>query len=144
MITENLKDNTSKIAIEGHSDARPSTSPRYSNWELSTERASSARKEMERDGLDPNRLIRVAGYASTEPLIKANPVDARNRRISILLFYTYGTAAAGALPPPARLLRRRMRTRNQSGGGDTQPAQEIPQGYAKPPVDAVREYLFKR
>jgi chemotaxis protein MotB len=142
VITENLKDNTSKIAIEGHSDARPSTSPRYSNWELSTERASSARKEMERDGLDPNRLIRVAGYASTEPLIKTNPVDARNRRISILLFYTYGSAAA---PAPNVVAPNGVKNgTSPAAAKGSQPAQEVPEGYAKPPVDAVREYLFKR
>ena len=143
VITENLKENTSKIAIEGHSDARPSTSPRYSNWELSTERASSARKEMERDGLDPNRLIRVAGYASTEPLIKANPVDARNRRISILLFYTYGTAAGWTCCGPGTAPNG-VKNGTSPEVSDTQPAKEIPEGYAKPPVDAVREYLFKR
>jgi chemotaxis protein MotB len=148
VITENLRDNRSRIAIEGHSDARSTASSRYSNWELSTERASSARKEMERDGLDPGRLIRVAGYASTEPIIKENPLDPRNRRISILLFYTYGTAAgaarstgAGASPVNATAVGNGNKT---STVESTQPVQKTPDGYAKPPVDAVREYLFKR
>jgi chemotaxis protein MotB len=148
VITENLRDNKSRIAIEGHSDARSTASSRYSNWELSTERASSARKEMERDGLDPSRLIRVAGYASTEPIIKENPLDPRNRRISILLFYTYGTAGggarttgAGAAPVNATAVGNGNKT---SAVGGTQPVQKAPDGYAKPPLDAVREYLFKR
>jgi chemotaxis protein MotB len=145
-----LKDVDNRIALTGHTDATPygSGDRGYSNWELSTERASSARKEMERDGLDPGRLIRVAGYASTEPIIKENPLDPRNRRISILLFYTYGTAAgaarstgAGAAPVNATAVGNGNKT---STIESTQPVQKTPDGYAKPPVDAVREYLFKR
>ncbi|MBI5590566.1 MAG: OmpA family protein [Deltaproteobacteria bacterium] len=79
-----------KIAIEGHTDALVfAASHKYSNWELSTERASAARREMERNGLPPDMLIRVTGYAATEPLIKTNLYDPRNRRISILMFYQY-------------------------------------------------------
>jgi len=79
-----------KIAIEGHTDALVyAASHKYSNWELSTERASVARKELERSGLPPEMLMRVTGYAATEPLIKSNIYDPRNRRISILMFYQY-------------------------------------------------------
>jgi chemotaxis protein MotB len=79
-----------KIAIEGHTDALVyAASHKYSNWELSTERASVARKELERAGLPPEMLIRVTGYAATEPLVKTNIYDPRNRRISILMFYQY-------------------------------------------------------
>ncbi len=79
-----------KIAIEGHTDAlNYAAASKYSNWELSTERASVARKELERDGLPPEMLMRVTGYAATEPLNKSNLYDPRNRRISILMFYQY-------------------------------------------------------
>ena len=79
-----------KISIEGHTDALVYAAPqKYSNWELSTERASIARKELERAGLPPEMLIRVTGYAATQPLIKTNIYDPRNRRISILMFYQY-------------------------------------------------------
>jgi chemotaxis protein MotB len=86
VITEQIKGFTGKTAIEGHTDARAYPSEEYTNWELSTERALSARKEMGRNGLNIARLIRVAGFADTEPLIKDDPYDLRNRRISILLF----------------------------------------------------------
>lgn len=86
VIMENLQQNKTKIAIEGHTDAKGFASNRYSNWELSTERASAARKELEKNGLAPDRILRIAGLASTQPLIKDNPLDARNRRISIFLF----------------------------------------------------------
>jgi chemotaxis protein MotB len=86
VITEQIKGFNGKTAIEGHTDARVYPSEEYTNWELSTERALAARKEMGRDGLNISHLIRVAGFADTEPLIKEDPYDLRNRRISILLF----------------------------------------------------------
>lgn len=90
VIAGSIKDVPNKIAIEGHTDALTYSSGRYTNWELSTERASAARKELEAYGLDPDRLARVSGFAATEPLIKGNPNDPRNRRISIILQYPTG------------------------------------------------------
>lgn len=90
VIAGSIKDVPNKIAIEGHTDALIYSSGRYTNWELSTERASAARKELEANGLDPDRLTRVSGFAATEPLIKGNPNDPRNRRISIILQYPTG------------------------------------------------------
>ena len=85
VIGRNISKLPNGIIIEGHTDALPFSGRDYSNWELSTERASSARKELEANGLDPQRIMRVAGYADTVPLIKENPADPRNRRISIIL-----------------------------------------------------------
>ena len=85
VIGENIKSLKNRVSIEGHTDALPFAGKQYSNWELSTERASSARRELEANGLDPKRLISVAGFSDTDPLIKNDPNDARNRRISIIL-----------------------------------------------------------
>ncbi len=93
-----------KIAIEGHTDALNYAAPsKYSNWELSTERASVARKELERDGLPPEMLIRVTGYAATEPLNKSDLYDPRNRRISILMFYPYKMKPQDAMKDEERV-----------------------------------------
>jgi len=86
VIADNLKNISGKIAIEGHTDASTYTGRQYSNWELSTDRASAARRELENSGLSPDRLIRVAGYAATDPLIPEDPFDPKNRRISIRVF----------------------------------------------------------
>jgi chemotaxis protein MotB len=86
VIAQTLKADNHRIAVEGHTDARVFATLNYSNWELSTARASAARLELERAGLPPSRLMRVSGFASTEPLISENPLDPRNRRISILVF----------------------------------------------------------
>jgi chemotaxis protein MotB len=86
-IAGNIKEQPNKVVIEGHTDALNYASSRYTNWELSTERASAARKALESEGFNPDRLIRVAGYASKELLVRDKPNDPRNRRISIILLY---------------------------------------------------------
>jgi chemotaxis protein MotB len=86
-----------KIAIEGHTDALTYAGSQYSNWELSTDRASAARRELENSGMSPDRLIRVAGYAATEPLIKEDAFDPKNRRISIRVFPDENQAQADNL-----------------------------------------------
>ncbi|RJQ46086.1 MAG: hypothetical protein C4538_07265 [Nitrospiraceae bacterium] len=85
VIGENIKSLPNKIAIEGHTDSLQYSGNDYSNWELSTERASSARRELEANGLSSERIIRVSGFADKDPLIPENPSDPRNRRISIIL-----------------------------------------------------------
>ncbi len=87
VIAAHIKELENEVAIEGHTDALPYSTNHYTNWELSTERASSARKELEAEGLNTDRLVRVAGYAAKEPLIHNNPADPRNRRISIVLLF---------------------------------------------------------
>jgi chemotaxis protein MotB len=74
-----------RVVIEGHTDAAPFRGAQNTNWELSTSRASSARRELEKRGLDPSRISKVIGYADQELLIPEDPRDARNRRISIIL-----------------------------------------------------------
>jgi chemotaxis protein MotB len=93
VIAGNVAVSSNRIALEGHTDALSYSNSRYTNWELSTERASAARKELENNGLNPDRIVRVSGHAATEPLIKDDPYDPRNRRISILL-YTHDSVPA--------------------------------------------------
>jgi len=103
LVSENIRDVDNKIAIEGHTDAAPFTSGKITNWELSTARASAARRILEKNGIDPNRIARVVGYADQELLIKENPLDPRNRRISIILINQAPQAVS--LPenlPPAK------------------------------------------
>jgi chemotaxis protein MotB len=86
VVARTLTQTKHPIAIEGHTDARVYSSVHYSNWELSTERASAARIVLQEDGLPPNLLLRVVGYAATQPLVQSDPMDPRNRRISIMVY----------------------------------------------------------
>jgi chemotaxis protein MotB len=85
LVAENIIDIPNRIAIEGHTDAAPFRSAQITNWELSTDRASSARRILEANGIEPERIARVVGYADQELFIKLDPNDPRNRRISIIL-----------------------------------------------------------
>ena len=85
LVAENIIDIPNRIVIEGHTDAAPFRSGQVTNWELSTDRASSARRILEANGIEPERIARVVGYADQELYIKLDPYDPRNRRISIIL-----------------------------------------------------------
>lgn len=97
IISDNIKYLPNRIAIEGHTDSLQYAGSNYSNWELSTERASSARRELEANGVQPHRIERVSGFADTIPLIADDPADARNRRISIILKVPYADETQTAI-----------------------------------------------
>jgi chemotaxis protein MotB len=85
LVSETIKETPNKIIVEGHTDAVPYKGGETTNWELSTARASSARRVLENDGITPDRIAKVIGYADNDLLIKLYPNDPRNRRISIIL-----------------------------------------------------------
>lgn len=87
VVADNIKEENARIAVEGHTDSVPFRRGNITNWELSTDRASSARRELEKNGVEPSKIARVVGYADTLPLIKDNTRDPRNRRISIILMF---------------------------------------------------------
>ncbi len=75
-----------KISITGHTDSRPYTGKKnYSNWELSSDRANAARRELVKNILDEERIIRVVGLADSEPFLPDDPDAPINRRISIVV-----------------------------------------------------------
>jgi chemotaxis protein MotB len=90
-----------KIAIEGHTDATPyADAAGYTNWELSADRANSTRRMLQSFGVAGSRIVEVIGKADREPLIKENPRDPRNRRISITLLRKHPLGDGSA--PPAK------------------------------------------
>jgi len=85
IIANSISNLPNKITIEGHTDSIPYAKGEISNWELSTMRASAARIQLEKDGIQPFRIDKIVGYGDSRPLIRDNPADRRNRRISIFL-----------------------------------------------------------
>ncbi len=86
LLASELKTLPNLLLIEGHTDSTPySNENGYSNWELSADRANSARKLLQQDGVRPNQVTQVRGYADQMLRIKDNPTDPSNRRISILV-----------------------------------------------------------
>lgn len=88
---EALKPLKNDIEIVGHTDAKPFASRRggYSNWELSADRANSARKLLLTAGVAPNRIVSVVGKADRELLNKEDPFAASNRRITLKLRFGF-------------------------------------------------------
>lgn len=87
-----------KIVIEGHTDSSPFGRPDYSNWELSADRANAARRILTDSGLDSGRISQVRGFADQRLLLKNDPTNPSNRRISIIV-RNEGMDDFG--PPPA-------------------------------------------
>jgi chemotaxis protein MotB len=86
------------IEINGHTDARPfATGARISNWDLSYQRASSARDILVANGLPDDSVVGVFARGSSQPYVKTDPMAAQNRRLSILV----RTAKTAAAPPAA-------------------------------------------
>jgi chemotaxis protein MotB len=104
---------TNDVVIEGHTDSRPyARGDRYGNWELSADRANAARRVMDLQGLRVGQVRAVRGFADTDLRFPAQPLDARNRRVSILVrsqgateleaSVRDGRAAAAPAPPPVK------------------------------------------
>jgi chemotaxis protein MotB len=76
------------ISIEGHTDSKPYSDARnYGNWELSTDRANTARRLMETSGLRPDQVVQVRGFADRKLRKPQAPDDASNRRITVIVQY---------------------------------------------------------
>lgn len=98
------------LLIEGHTDATPySSDASYSNWDLSADRANSARRLLQQDGVRATQVTQVRGYADMMLRVKNNPTDPSNRRISILVkndtevvpLYNASGVVGGSTPLPS-------------------------------------------
>lgn len=81
-----IKYSPNYLSVSGHTDSdSKGLSGDYSNWELSADRANSARRFMSSEGVPPEQFARVVGKADTEPIDMSNPKSAKNRRITVTL-----------------------------------------------------------
>ena len=89
MLAGELGTMQNRLLIEGHTDAQPfaSSANGYSNWELSSDRANSARKLMQDSGLRSDQVAEVRGYADQHLRKPEDPTNASNRRVSIVVKY---------------------------------------------------------
>jgi chemotaxis protein MotB len=75
------------VSLSGHTDAQPFAGGNrdFSNWELSTNRANSSRRELIAGGMVDSKVMRVVGLASTVLYDKQDAYNPINRRISIVI-----------------------------------------------------------
>ncbi len=78
------------VVIEGHTDSRPLASQGgfYTNYELSADRANSARRALMNGGLNEKQIDEIRGYADKRLKDKADPYNLVNRRISIIVKFS--------------------------------------------------------
>jgi chemotaxis protein MotB len=87
-IAKELANVPNGVVFEGHTDSRAySSAEGYTNWELSADRANTARRVMQRSGLNPTQVRGVRGYADMHLRTPDDPLNARNRRVSIIVQY---------------------------------------------------------
>jgi chemotaxis protein MotB len=97
------------LLMEGHTDAKPYAGDgAYSNWELSADRANSARRLMQTNGLRPDQVAQVRGFADQHLRTPQDPMNPSNRRISVIVKYLNVSQTedkpvqAPGQPPPAK------------------------------------------
>ncbi len=74
------------IEIAGHTPQGFATgSTNYSAWELSADRAKTARRVLTRYGVRDGQIARVTGFGDTVPMADADPAGEENRRVTIFL-----------------------------------------------------------
>jgi chemotaxis protein MotB len=95
LLASQLKLLPNQLLLEGHTDAQPYASDTgYSNWELSTDRANTARRVFQACGVPMDKIAQVRGFADRQLRNRADPDDPANRRISVIVQY---------LPAPSQL-----------------------------------------
>ena len=88
-----------RVSIEGHTDWQPfSAGANYTNWELSADRANACRRLMQQNGLRLDQVAEVRGFADQNLRNKADPTDAANRRITLLVKYVQQQGPADYAP----------------------------------------------
>ncbi len=89
-IGNNLAKLPNKIIIEGHTDSRAYSGKGdgYTNFELSADRANSARRALIADSLSEAQIFEVNGFADRKLRDPKHPFSFVNRRISIIVKFT--------------------------------------------------------
>jgi len=78
-----------RLLITGHTDSRPFRGrPGYDNWALSSDRANATRQALIKEGVPETQIAGVLGKGASDPLVRSDTKDPRNRRIGILLLRT--------------------------------------------------------
>jgi len=99
LLAGQLKTLPNHVLIEGHTDAQPfSSDSGYTNWELSADRANSARRLLQTAGIGVGQISQVRGYADQSLRVPADPLDPSNRRISLIVQWLDAASQRPAAP----------------------------------------------
>ena len=127
LLSGQLKTLPNRLLIEGHTDAQPFSSDNgYTNWELSSDRANSARRLLQQGGVGPDQISQVRGYADQKLRDPSNPLDPSNRRVSLIVQWVDAAgnqagAKASTAPGGANQGASEGGTKPQASNGNPQP-----------------------
>jgi chemotaxis protein MotB len=120
VLSGQLKVLPNRLLIEGHTDAQPySSDTGYTNWELSSDRANSARRVLQQGGVGPSQISQVRGYADQSLRMPADPLDPSNRRISLIVQWV---DAGGMAPVDAKAAAGAGEAKAAAGASDVKAA----------------------
>ena len=75
-----------RVELEGHTESNSQSGREaHSKWELSTERANAARRNLVQHGVGSAQVCKVSGYADTVPMPGLPASAEANRRVTVLL-----------------------------------------------------------
>ncbi|MBS1706669.1 MAG: OmpA family protein [Armatimonadetes bacterium] len=87
------------MLIDGHTDARPFGDKNYDNWNLSTDRALAMMKAFKAAGIPDSQFVAARGFSSTRLKDPKHPFSFINRRVTVLLPFTFTShESIGSLP----------------------------------------------
>jgi chemotaxis protein MotB len=92
-----------RVRVEGHTDAKPISTPRYpSNWELSTDRAVAVVRYFVESGKLEPKALSAAGYGEYHPIADNDTPEGRamNRRVDIILVASMDNGDDAGEPTP--------------------------------------------
>lgn len=89
-VGQELSKMPNRIIVEGHTDSRQynNNGSGYSNFELSTDRANSAKRALVLGGVSERQIDEIRGFADTRLRNHEDPFSFLNRRISITVKFT--------------------------------------------------------
>ncbi len=75
-----------RVELEGHTERgfKPVRND-YTAWELTSDRANTARRSLLEHGVKAPQIRKVSGFADTQPMPRFDPEDEINRRVTLML-----------------------------------------------------------
>ncbi len=124
-LTSYLNSVPNRISLSGHTDTTPYMAKNgYTNWDLSADRANSARRALEAGGLNADKVARVVGLSSVVLFDVKSPRNPINRRISIIVMTKQAEESA-------------LRTDTREAGAEAAAAPDVATPAARLPAPAT-------
>jgi chemotaxis protein MotB len=85
-----------RVVVAGYTDKYAFSGSKYTNWQLSADRANAVRSRLIGSGVDTSRMAAVVGYGDNELANPQSPYSPENRRVSLLILKNSKNFTLGA------------------------------------------------